>query len=150
LPSRIVGKLRLDDIKTTNPVGVGDQVTVELDGGDTTKGIISEVLPRRNYVVRQSPRKKHELHLLASNIDQAVLVTTIIQPNLKMGFIDRFLLMTEPHDIPVIIVVNKSDLFEKRKKKSLVDCRSCTARSGTRWLVVPPILQKDFQILEIY
>ena len=117
LPSRIVGKLRLDDIKTTNPVGVGDQVTVELDGGDTTKGIISEVLPRRNYVVRQSPRKKHELHLLASNIDQAVLVTTIIQPNLKMGFIDRFLLMTEPHDIPVIIVVNKSDLFGEEEEE---------------------------------
>ena len=111
LPCRIIGKLRLDDIRTTNPVGVGDQVTVEMDEGEKRTGSIIEVLPRRNYVVRQSPRKKHELHLLASNIDQAVLVTTIIEPNLKLGFIDRFLLMTEPHDIPVIIVINKSDLF---------------------------------------
>ncbi len=116
-PCRIIGKLRLEDIKTTNPVGVGDQVTVENDEGDSSKGIITEVLPRRNYIVRQSPRKKHELHLLAANVDQAVLVTTIIQPNLKLGFIDRFLLMTEPHDIPVIIVINKSDLFGEEEEE---------------------------------
>ena len=111
LPSRIIGKLRMDDIKTTNPVGVGDEVEVQYEAGDDFKGVITEVLPRRNYVVRQSPRRKHDLHLLASNVDQAVLVTTIISPSLKMGFIDRFLLMTEPHNIPVIIVINKNDLF---------------------------------------
>ena len=60
----------------------------------------------------QSPRKKHFLHLLASNIDQALLIATIVQPDLKPGFIDRFLLMTEPYDIPVIIVLNKSDLWD--------------------------------------
>src|SRR5688572_23855434 len=112
LASRIIGKLRMDDIKTTNPVGVGDEVEVQYEAGDEVKGVITEVLPRRNYIVRQSPRRKHDLHLLASNVDQAVLVTTIIQPKLKMGFIDRFLLMTEPHNIPVIIVINKSDLFQ--------------------------------------
>jgi len=111
LPSRIIGKLRMDDIKTTNPVGVGDEVEVQYEAGDDFKGVITEVLPRRNYVVRQSPRRKHDLHLLASNVDQAVLVTTIISPTLKMGFIDRFLLMTEPHNIPVIIAINKNDLF---------------------------------------
>lgn len=111
LPSRIIGKLRMDDIKTTNPVGVGDEVEVQYEPGDDFKGVISEVLPRRNYIVRQSPRRKHDLHLLASNVDQAVLVTTIVSPMLKLGFIDRFLLMTEPHNIPVIIVINKNDLF---------------------------------------
>jgi ribosome biogenesis GTPase / thiamine phosphate phosphatase len=63
-------------------------------------------------VVRQSPRRKHDLHLLASNIDQAVVVVTIVHPNLKQGFIDRFLLMTEPYDIPVTVVFNKCDLYE--------------------------------------
>src|SRR5690606_17474161 len=111
LPCRIIGRLRLDDIRTTNPVGVGDEVEVEYEQGDSTRGVITEVLPRRNYIVRQSPRKKHDLHLLAANIDQAILVTTIIQPSLKMGFIDRFLLMTEPHDIPVTLIINKCDLF---------------------------------------
>lgn len=111
LPSRIIGRLRLDDIRTTNPVGVGDRVEVIFEQDQPGQGVITEVLPRRNYVVRQSPRKKHELHLLAANVDQAILVTTIIRPSLKMGFIDRFLLMTEPHDIPVTIVINKNDLF---------------------------------------
>lgn len=111
IPSRTIGKLRMEDIKTTNPVGVGDEVEVQYEDDEHTAGIITEVLPRRNYVVRQSPRKKHDLHLLAANVDQAVLVTTIIQPKIKLGFIDRFLLMTEPHNIPVVIVVNKDDLF---------------------------------------
>lgn len=108
---RIIGKLRIEDIKTTNPVGVGDHVQIQLEEGDNTKGVITIIDSRKNYIVRQSPRRKHDLHLLAANVDQAVLVTTIIQPMLKMGFIDRFLLMTEPHDIPVVIVINKSDLL---------------------------------------
>lgn len=117
LPCRIVGKLRMDDIRTTNPVGVGDEVEVLYEAGDQFKGVITAVLPRRNYVVRQSPRRKHDLHLLAANIDQALLVTTIISPSLKMGFIDRFLLMTEPHNIPVIIAINKNDLFGEEEKE---------------------------------
>jgi len=68
---------------------------------------------RNEINVRQSPRKKHFLHLLASNIDQAVLIITINYPKLKQGFIDRFLLMTEPYNIPVTIVFNKSDLYDE-------------------------------------
>lgn len=107
---RILGKFRLNGLKLTNPVTVGDEVEIDLEEGGT--GMITKVLPRKNYVVRQSPRNLHNLHLMASNIDQAVLIVTIVQPNLKQGFIDRFLLMTEPHDIPVIIVFNKADLYE--------------------------------------
>jgi ribosome biogenesis GTPase len=118
LPCRMTGKLRMDDIRTTNPVGVGDHVEVQYESGDELKGIITEVLPRRNYIVRQSPRKKHDLHLLAANVDQAVLVSTIIQPMLKLGFIDRFLLMTEPHNIPVVIVFNKMDFFGDEELES--------------------------------
>ena len=109
---RIVGKFRLDGLKLTNPVAVGDQVKLEMEGDEET-GIIKEILPRRNYVVRQSPRRKHDLHLLASNVDLAVLVITIVQPNLKQGFIDRFLLMTEPYEIPTLIIFNKADLYSE-------------------------------------
>lgn len=108
---RIVGKLRLNDLPLTNPIAVGDEVEVELEN-ETGNGLIKGVLPRRNYVVRQSPRRKHDLHLLASNIDQALLVTTMTHPRLKQGFIDRFLLMLEPYEIPTIIVFNKADLYE--------------------------------------
>lgn len=114
---RIIGKIRMDDIKTTNPVGVGDYVVVQYEQDDHTKGSIMEILPRNNYIVRQSPRRKHDLHLLAANVDQAILVTTVISPMLKLGFIDRFLLMTEPHNIPVIIVINKNDLFGEEERE---------------------------------
>jgi len=107
--SRIIGKFRLHGLKLTNPVAVGDNVQFEIEEED--KAIIKKINPRRNYVVRQSPRKKHFLHLLAANIDHAIIIMTIIEPMLKQGFIDRFLMMTEPHDIPVTIVFNKCDLY---------------------------------------
>ncbi len=111
---RIVGKFRLKGLKLTNPVAVGDFVKYhEEKSDDQTTGSIVEILDRRNYVIRQSPRKKHNVHLLASNIDQALLVVTIAEPKLKQGFIDRFLIMTEPYDIPVKIVFNKSDVYSE-------------------------------------
>lgn len=114
LPCRIRGKFRLYGKRLTNPVAVGDRVSVLVDEeADEPSGLIKEIGARRNSVVRQSPRQKHYLHLMASNIDQAVLIITIREPNLKQGFIDRFLLMTEPHNIPAVIVVNKSDLYDE-------------------------------------
>lgn len=107
---RIVGKLRLGELKLTNPIAVGDEVMLEKESGLET-GNIKQILPRRNYVARQSPRKKRRLHLLCANIDQAMVITTIKNPQLKPGFIDRFLLTTTPQDIPTIIIVNKKDLW---------------------------------------
>ena len=111
LQCRIVGKFRLDDIPLTNPVAVGDRVEVQSEGAE--QGMIKKILPRKNYVVRQSPRRKHDLHLLAANIDQAVLITTIVEPHLKPGFIDRFLVMTERDEIPATIVFNKADVYDE-------------------------------------
>lgn len=110
---RIVGKLRLEGIKLTNPVGVGDEVQIVPENEAENTALIKGVQPRRNYVVRQSPRRKHDLHLLAANIDQAVVIVTIREPHLKQGFIDRFLLMTEPQDIPAVIIFNKADLYDE-------------------------------------
>lgn len=111
--SNIRGKFRTHGLKLTNPVAVGDRVVYDMQGDGVA--MITKILPRINYVVRQSPRKKHFMHLLASNIDQAIVVVTIIEPNLKQGFIDRFLLMTEPYDIPVHIVFNKQDLYKEKE-----------------------------------
>jgi ribosome biogenesis GTPase len=111
---RIVGKFRLGNLKITNPVAVGDEVIVSIEQGDDEGiGSIIKIKNRKNYVIRQSPRKKHQLHLLASNVDQAVCVMTITQPKLKQGFIDRFLLMTEPYNIPTLVVFNKVDLYDE-------------------------------------
>ena len=113
--SRIIGKFRLEGKKITNPVAVGDRVVIELEDHEEETALIKTILPRENYVVRQSPRKKHEMHLLASNVDQAVVIMTIRQPKLKLGFIDRFLLMTEPYEIPTVIVFNKADLYDEEE-----------------------------------
>jgi ribosome biogenesis GTPase / thiamine phosphate phosphatase len=107
---RIVGKFRLDDIPLTNPIAVGDRVEIEREE-KSEQAMIKKILPRVNYVVRQSPRRKHDLHLLAANIDQAVLLSTIAFPDIKPGFIDRFLLMTAKFDTPVTIIFNKADLY---------------------------------------
>lgn len=127
---RIVGKFRLQGLPLTNPVAVGDEVVVREEGEG--KGIIQEILPRENYVVRQSPRKKHNLHLIASNIDLAFLIITIRKPNLKQGFIDRFLLMTEPYDIPVIVVFNKVDIYNEGDLNMLEYLREIYERIGYR------------------
>jgi len=113
LPCRIIGKFKLAGMKLTNPVAVGDKVGFELEDEEEETGTIKKIFPRENYVARQSPRNKHHLHLLASNVDQAVIIMTIVQPNLKQGFIDRFLLMTEPQNIPAYIIFNKADLYNE-------------------------------------
>jgi ribosome biogenesis GTPase / thiamine phosphate phosphatase len=95
----------------TNPVAVGDQIEY-VDEGEAN-GMIKKIYPRTNYIARQSPRQKHHLHLLAANIDQMLLIVTIIEPNLKQGFIDRVLLMSEPQNIPVTILFNKSDVYDE-------------------------------------
>jgi len=110
---RIIGKFRLKGMKLTNPVAVGDEVEFEIEDEVAGTGMIKTILPRRNYVVRQSPRKKHFLHLLARNVDRAVVIITVVNPKLKQGFIDRFLLMTEPYNIPTVIVFNKADLYSE-------------------------------------
>ncbi|MEM9990473.1 MAG: ribosome small subunit-dependent GTPase A [Bacteroidota bacterium] len=112
IKSRVKGRFRLDGLPLTNPVAVGDVVEFSVNAEDNT-GNIRKILPRENYVVRQSPRKRHFLHLIASNIDQAVVIATIVEPMLKQGFIDRFLLMTEPYNIPTTIIFNKSDLYDE-------------------------------------
>jgi ribosome biogenesis GTPase / thiamine phosphate phosphatase len=112
---RIRGKFRLGKLKLTNPIAVGDIVLVDPEKGLET-GMISKLFPRRNYVLRQSTRRKHFMHLIAANIDQAFVIVTIQEPALKPGFIDRFLLSTESHNIPSYIIVNKADIYSEDDK----------------------------------
>lgn len=121
---RIRGKLKLDELKATNPIAVGDKVVYELENSSNNQGIISDLLPRANYIIRQSPRNKNERHILAANIDQAILIASISLPRTSLGFIDRFLLVAELYHIPTIIVFNKTDLQEGKnqiKQKEAVE-----------------------------
>ena len=143
---RIVGKFRLGNMNLTNPVAVGD--VVEFAINDEELGMIKKIAPRVNYVARQSPRKLHDLHLLASNVDQAMLFVTIVEPHLKQGFIDRFLLMTEPQDIPTIIVFNKSDLYDAADKAIFNDMKTIYEKIGYSVLLISAITGEGLEDLK--
>ncbi|HLT93615.1 MAG TPA: ribosome small subunit-dependent GTPase A, partial [Membranihabitans sp.] len=129
-PCRIVGKFRMGDQKLTNPVAVGDRVRIQLEDSEESTGVIREILDRDNYVLRQSPRRKHFMHLMAANIDQALLLVTLREPELKPGFIDRYLLMTETHDIPCILSFNKIDLYTPEDHQDLEEIKSIYQKIG--------------------
>ncbi len=114
---RLKGKFKLSDIDTTNPIAVGDFVVLEKT--ENGEFVIAEILPRENYIIRQSPRQKHQRHILASNIHQAILVATISKPRTSLGFIDRFICSAASFHIPVVIIVNKVDLHTEKDDKLL-------------------------------
>ena len=104
----IRGKLRLTGSKSTNPVAVGDRVTFE-------DGAITGVLPRKNYVIRRSTNLSRENHIIAANLDRVFLVMTVILPETKLAFVDRFLVTCEAYGIHPVIVMNKTDLYTEKE-----------------------------------
>ena len=111
---RLRGKIRLDGLRTTNPVAVGDLVNFEKER-DKDTCVIDKILPRSNVIVRKSVNLSKESHIIAANVDQAILVATIAQPRTSTGFIDRFTVTAEAYHIPVIIVFNKCDLYNEEQ-----------------------------------
>jgi ribosome biogenesis GTPase len=107
---RVRGKIRLEGIKETNPIAVGDYVLFDIE---SEGGIIYEIVPRKNYIVRQSVKKTAHSHVIASNIDQAMLIATLMMPRTSLGFIDRFLVAAESFRIPQILIFNKKDLLNE-------------------------------------
>lgn len=103
------GKVRLEGRRSTNPIAVGDHVVLESNERGET--VITTILPRKNYIIRKSLNLSHQTHILASNLDQAVLVATLVAPRTSLGFIDRFLVTAEAYGIPAILLFNKSDLL---------------------------------------
>jgi len=107
---RIKGKFRTHGIKTTNPIAVGDIVDFELEPGQDS-GVITQLEPRRNYIIRRSVNLSKQTQIIGANLDQAILVVTLASPPTSTGFIDRFLVTAEAYSIPAILVFNKLDLF---------------------------------------
>lgn len=130
----IRGKLRLKGVKTTNPVTVGDFVQVELS--DKNSGVITAVNDRKNYIIRKSTNLSRESHIIAANLDQAVLVVTIEFPETQLGFIDRYLVTTEAYSIPAILVFNKVDLLNDAAIDKLNQYISIYEPIGYRCLIV--------------
>ena len=127
---RIKGKLRIKGIKSTNPVTVGDSVIFEPEGKN--EGIISEIEPRKNYILRRSINLSKQTHIIAANIDQALLIISLCSPKTLKGFIDRFLITAEAYSIPVILVFNKIDLYSDSDKKEMEYLKSVYKKIGYR------------------
>jgi ribosome biogenesis GTPase len=115
LNCKIKGKLRTFDIKSTNPIAVGDRV--EFESADSQTGVITEILHRKNYIIRKASNLSKQTHIIAANIDEAFLIVTLAFPETSFEFIDRFLAAAEAYRIPVTLVINKTDIY----KDSLAD-----------------------------
>ncbi|MFP5470870.1 MAG: ribosome small subunit-dependent GTPase A [Bacteroidia bacterium] len=114
LDCRLKGKFRIKDVRTTNPVAVGDRVMV-----DEQSAVIEELEERKNYIIRKSVNLSRQAQIIAANLDQALLLVTLSNPTTSTGFIDRFLLTAEAYHIPVKIVFNKVDIYTEDEKKRL-------------------------------
>lgn len=108
---RLKGKFKIKGFKVTNPIAVGDRVTFDLEDEIENTAVITDILPRDNYIVRQSVHKTAHGHMLAANLDQAVLLATLTLPRTSLGFIDRFLVAAESFRIPTAVVFNKADVL---------------------------------------
>ena len=115
--ARLRGKFKLKGMKVSNPLAVGDRVEfdVETTGEDTA--VIHHIEERENYIIRQSTHKTAFSHIIAANLDQALLIVTLVSPRTSFGFIDRFLVTAEAYDIPTIIVYNKTDLYDEQMQE---------------------------------
>ena len=112
-PAVLRGRVRLDRSGATNPVAVGDRVRYETDGTATEEhpAVIKEILPRDNYLIRRSTNLSRQSHVIAANLDQAVIVVSLLFPEIKLPFLDRILVTCEVYKVPVLIVLTKVDLY---------------------------------------
>ncbi len=127
---RLKGKFKIKGLQTSNPIAVGDRILFETDGEEEGKGIIVEIEPRENYIVRQSVHKTAHAHILAANVDQAVLIVTYSFPRTSLGFIDRFLVTAESFRIPVVLVFNKIDLLSEQDYAQMRSYRALYEKIG--------------------
>lgn len=125
---KIKGNFRIKGIRTTNPVAVGDHVTVGEPASDGT-AFITAITPRRNYIIRRASNLSKESHIIAANLDRALLVATLAHPTTSTNFIDRFLATASAYDVPAILVLNKVDLLTDDEDRELLDAVAYLYRS---------------------
>ena len=148
---KIKGNFRLRGIRSTNPIAVGDRVEVK-------DGFIIEIEDRRNYIIRKSINLSKQSHILAANVDQALLVVTVSKPETSTTFIDRFLASAEAYRVPVILIFNKTDLLsddELRYQQMMIqlyetigyECRAISAERGDGIEELRPLLEGKITLL---
>ena len=152
LDCKVKGNFRIKGIRSTNPVAVGDHVTVN------DESWITEIEDRKNYIIRKSINLSKQSHILAANVDQALLVVTVARPETSTTFIDRFLASAEAYRVPVILIFNKSDQLdddERRYQQMMIDlyetvgyeCHAISAQTGDGVEALRPLLEGKITLL---
>ena len=158
LECKVKGNFRLKGIRSTNPVAVGDRVEVRLPLTEAEDGLIIDIEDRRNYIIRKSINLSKQSHILAANVDQALLVVTVGHPQTSTTFIDRFLASAEAYRVPVILAFNKTDLLdddERRYQQMMVQlyetvgyqCLQISAATGAGLDLLRPLLDGKITLL---
>lgn len=148
---KIRGKLRLKSSRTTNPITIGDTVGFDIENDGLT-GNIGFVVPRKNYIIRRSSNLSRESHIIAANIDLAILVVTIDFPETNTVFIDRYLATSEAYQIPAVLLFNKVDLFSEKSFQlklayyhsiysPLYPCYNASAKTGEGIETIKALIQ---------
>jgi len=144
LDCRIRGKFRIQGLKSTNPVAVGDRVLLDVNGEDY---LISKILERKNYIIRKSVNLSKQVHIIAANIDQAFLIVTLASPTTSVGFIDRFLVTAEAYQIPTVLVFNKVDLYDEFDREYHDEIVQMYTNSGYECLETSALGQMNIDLL---
>jgi ribosome biogenesis GTPase / thiamine phosphate phosphatase len=143
----IKGKLRIKEFRTTNPIAVGDNILFEIDTKNNS-GIITEVLDRRNWILRKASNLSKHSQILAANIDQAFLMVTIILPETQVEFIDRFLITAEAYRVPAKIIFNKTDLYGNQEIEKMEYLESIYSTIGYECIRLSLKELKNIEILK--
>ena len=147
--ARIKGIFKIDEITSTNPVAVGDEVEIEAENETENTAIITDIHERKNYIARTTPHRTWQRHIVASNVDQSLLFATLKEPRTSQGFIDRFLVACEAYHVPAIIVFNKADIYRKKELQQFEDFTSMYEAIGYKVLLTSMKENKGIDELKI-
>jgi ribosome biogenesis GTPase len=145
--ARLKGKFKMDGITSTNPIAVGDEVAFEMEDELENRVMITDLFPRRNYVNRISPANRRMHHIIASNLDQSLLVATLKDPRTSVGFIDRFLVTCEAFHIPAIVLFNKADIYGEQEMALFEERKAMYEGVGYRVLLTSVRTKEGIDVL---
>ncbi|MGF1559967.1 MAG: ribosome small subunit-dependent GTPase A [Flavobacteriaceae bacterium] len=146
---RIKGKFRMQGIKSTNPVAVGDHVVFEIEKiGDETLGIISAIADRKNYIIRKSVNLSKQTHIIAANLDQVFLMITLNNPRTYPVFIDRFLVTAEAYQIPVTLLFNKIDTYSQEELEEVNFLMALYRQIGYECIGISAVTSENVELVK--
>ncbi|MCK9290682.1 MAG: ribosome small subunit-dependent GTPase A [Bacteroidales bacterium] len=144
---RLRGRYRLKGVRTTNPIAVGDEVSFQMEPERDT-GVITHIHERKNFIIRRATKLSSAAHIIAANLDQAVLIATIAEPHTTTGFIDRFLVTAEAYHIPAIVVFNKIDIYNTTQMDRLSNLKKTYQDIGYQVIQVSALKKINLDVFE--